>query len=205
MKTLVRMVVVTLVAGAAIPSAAAGAPVRRTTTSTLAFALWTQRDDVAPGITMITNWYVEVRAGDGAHSQLLFERIVCEETSGRTPCVTIERRDGTSRTAGRRFSVRKDLKGASLAATFDLQRTMAPGVPVGPPEAVTIRASWSAVDVPERAHGVTSYAGRCAFTQTVRETGIRQRAIATIDGTSIGRTLEARIVRSVVVDERVPC
>ena len=189
----------------AAPPIASAKTSEKTTTSKLAFALWTTHQDLAPNVQRITNWYVEISSGDGAHSQLYYERTLCEDHTGQTPCVTVERRDGTSRRQGRRFTVSRDLKRASLDATFDLQRSIAPGIPVGTPEPVRIRTSWTAIDAPERAHGVTSYEGRCAFRQTVRETGIKQRAVGTIDGAKLGGTTEARIVRSVVEEERAAC
>ena len=185
---------------------AAPKTVHRRTTSTLVFGLWVQRSDIAPRLYTLTNWYVEInKSGGRIDSQLFFERILCEENTGQAPCVTLEQRTGTSRPQGRRFRVPADLKRASLDAVFDLQTILPPGVPVGPPVATRIVASWTAIDAPERAHGVTSYDGRCAYRQTVSETGFRSRAAATIDGASIGRTTEARIVRSIVDEERAIC
>lgn len=179
---------------------------QKTTASKLAFALWTTRQDLAPNVHRITNWYVEMSAGtDGTHSQLFYERFLCQDAVVDVPCVVEENRDGSSRAKGRRFSVSPDLRKGSLDAMFDVQSIRPPGVPVGTPSAVHVAVSWTAIDVPVRAQGVTAYDGRCAYRQTVRETAVRAAATGTLDGEPLGKTTEARLVSSVVQERRESC
>lgn len=194
-----------LVVATAAPPASAKTT-EKTTTTKLAFALWTTRQDLAPNVYRITNWYVEMASGtDGIRSQLFYERFLCQDAATDVPCVVEENRDGTSRTKGRRFSVSADLREATLDATFDVQSIYPPGVPVGEPRATRIAVSWTAIDAPERAHGVIAYDGKCAYRQTVRETGVRSSAIGKLDGASLGQTTEARLVSSVVHERRASC
>lgn len=178
----------------------------KTTTSKLAFALWTSRQDLAPHIHRITNWYVEMSAGtDGMYSQLFYERFLCQDAAADAPCIVEENREGSSRAKGRHFAVSPDLRTGSLHATFDVQSIRPPGVPVGTPAPVQLAVSWTAIDAPVRAQGVTAYDGRCAYRQTVRETAVRASATGTLDGEPLGKTTEARLVSSVVQERRESC
>ena len=190
----------------AAPPIASAKTSEKTTTSKLAFALWTTRQDLAPNVQRITNWYVEMSAGsDGTFSQLFYERFLCQGAAADVPCVVEENRDGSSRAKGRIFAVSPDLRTASLEATFDVQSIRPPGVPVGTPSAVHIAVSWTAIDVPVRAQGVTAYDGRCAYRQTVRETAVRASATGTLDGEPLGKTTDARLVSSVVHERQTSC
>lgn len=188
------------------PAAAHAKTTEKTTTSKLAFALWTKRQDIAPDVYRITNWYVEMSSGsDGMHSQLFYERFLCQDAGAEFPCVVEENRDGTSRSTGRRFSVSTDLRRGSLDATFDVQSIYPPGVPVGDPSPVRIFVSWTAIDAPVRAQGMTEYDGKCAYRQTVHETAVRARATGVLDGQKLGSTTEARLVSSIVSERRENC